>query len=52
MHEGKGQRDGRGTQHRCVLLSTGHGRVDIQNVLINAARQLKRLIAVFGLKGN
>lgn len=35
-----------------MLVSTGHERVDIQTVLINAVRQLERLIAVFGLKGN
>lgn len=57
MHEGKGQRDGperstSGGEGVSALLSTGHERVDCQTVLINALRQLKRLIAVFGLKGN
>lgn len=41
-----------GGRGESVLLSTGHERVDIQTVLINAVRQLKRLIAVSGLKGN
>lgn len=46
------ERSTSGGEGESLLLSTGHQPVDIPTLLINALRQLKRLIAVFGFKGN